>query len=187
MVGLSLIGAFALSQGGLVKGGLRLSYSKNSLGQRGNGQPAQPTRINTSHSMTASDATSPGSYAASGLSPSSSLNGIPYIANYVPGRNDSNDSGMASSFKSETPLSPLAVPFNGSALPHEAMVIATSPRLQRFPSSGSEGRQTRDGSLAPISPRAAFSAPWPMTSINPQGPQYAPGPGGFDMAFSRSS
>lgn len=179
------------SQGGLVKGGLRLSYSKNSLGQRGNAQPAQPTRINTSHSMTASDATSPGSYAAGGLSPSSSLNGIPYIANYVPGRNDSNESGMSSSFKSETPLSPLAVPFNGSSLPHEAMIIATSPRLQRFPSSGSEGRQTRGGSLAPISPRAAFSAPWPMTSINPQGPQYGnmavPGGGGYENTFSRSS
>jgi hypothetical protein len=167
-----------------VKGGLRLSYSKNSLGQRGNGQP--PTRINTSQSIvTMSDVTSPGSYA----SPSSSVNGMSYIANYVPGRNGSNDSGMAaSSFKSETPLSPLAVPFNSSALPQDTMVNVTSPRLQRFPSSGSEGRQTRDGSLASISPRAGFSAPWPMTSINPQATLH--GAASFqapDNGFPRSS
>jgi hypothetical protein len=174
-----------------------LSYSKNSLGQRGNGQP---TRINTSQSiLTMSDVTSPGSYIAGGgtgqssLSPTSSINGISYLANYVPGRTDSHNSGLSSSLDSKTLLSPLAVPFNSLALPPPSQVndIVTSPRLQRFPSSGSEGRQTRTGSLAPISPRAAFSAPWPMTSINPQGSLPYGGGGGLvhgpDNGFSRSS
>jgi hypothetical protein len=155
-----------------VKGGLRLSYSKNSLGQRGNGQP---TRINTSQSvMTVSNMTSPGSYAAGGpspLSPSASSNGLSFIPTFIPGRNNSGDSGLASSsFKSDTPLSPLAVPFNSSSLPHEMMVnVATSPRLQRFPSGGSEHRQGKDGIMVPISPRSGSSAPWPMTSISQNG------------------
>lgn len=151
-------------QGGVVKGGLRLSYSKNSLGQRSNNQPS---RINTGSGM--SDITSPGSFATgqSSLSPTSSTNGISFHPHY--GRTESQDSGLASSFKSETPLSPHAVPFNSSSLPatHDGLPNMTSPRLQRFPSTGSEGRQTKDGSLLSISPRAAFSSPWPMTSINP--------------------
>lgn len=148
--------------GGLVKGGLRLSYSKNSLGQRGNGQP---TRVNTGNSL--SDYTSPGSFSTSGpLSPTSSngaLNFIPFSS----GRQNSGDSAQASSFKSDTPLSPHAAPFNSSSLPQEM----ASPRLRRFPSGGSE-RQTKDGIMIPISPRAGFSAPWPMTSISQPTPNH---------------
>jgi len=101
--------------------------------------------------------TSPGSYAGGGpspLSPSASSNGLSFIPTFIPGRNNSGDSGLASSsFKSDTPLSPLAVPFNSSSLPHEMMVnVATSPRLQRFPSGGertSSGKGWDDGSHFP--------------------------------------
>ncbi|WVR03016.1 hypothetical protein IAU60_000005 [Kwoniella sp. DSM 27419] len=105
--------------GGLVKGGIRLSYSKNSLGQRGNAHPAGTSGglfggIAHTVALAGMSMTSPGA-----------THPIP-IANggYGQGMGDSRDSRRESA--AGTSLSPTAQPFNIS-LPNP-----TSPRSRYF-------------------------------------------------------
>jgi hypothetical protein len=154
--------------GGMIKGGLRLSYSKNSLGQRSNPKPPPPSLSQAS--LLASGFTSPSSWGQrSPLSPTSaSSNGFSFTAAYpapsqgvfeVPHARRSN-----SFVNNETPLSPLAAPFSTSfPAPPGASVL--SPRLQQMPIGADDTRQGKDGAFSPILPRASMAVPWKMSSM----------------------
>lgn len=139
-------------QGGLVKGGIRLSYSKNSLGQRGN---AHPAGVNTSlfggiaHTVALAGMSSPSTAAganngANAGSVGNGYNGLQLNNALLPSSNGTiapqsapipmpNGTRRGSEATHPTPsssgLSPTAQPFNAS------LPSATSPRSRYFGSS----------------------------------------------------
>mgnify|MGYP006950205240 FL=1 len=154
--------------GGLIKGGLRLSYSKNSLGQRSNPKPPPPSLSQTS--LLASGFTSPSSWGPrSPLSPNSaSSNGFSFTPAYpTPSQGvfDVPQTRRSNSFvNNDTPLSPLAAPFSTS-FPVPPGPNALSPRLQQMPIGVDDTRQGKDGAFSPILPRASMAVPWKMSSM----------------------
>ncbi|ORX35166.1 hypothetical protein BD324DRAFT_121250 [Kockovaella imperatae] len=130
--------------GGLVKGGIRLSYSKNSLGQRGNGHPSSgnPTMFGgIAHTV-----------ALAGMSPSSSAKHLHGASAAPPSSATTHSFGLQLSNGSSsspipmpdlrrgseavTALSPTAQPFSLGTSANSA-ASATSPRARYFGSSPS--------------------------------------------------
>ena len=115
-------------QGGLIKGGIRLSYSKNSLGQRGS---AHPPGINTpmfggiAHTVALagmSPTTTPSNaFGLQGLNGHSGPQSAPLPMPGMPGDGRRGSEG--------TSLSPTAQPFNAS------LPVTTSPRSRYFGTS----------------------------------------------------
>jgi hypothetical protein len=145
------INSHAHNQAGIVKGGIRLSYSKNSLGQRGS---AHPAGTNTSlfggiaHTVALAGMSSPSSQNGN----YSNGNGAGPHSAPIPMPNDVRRGSEVSG------LSPTAQPFNVS------LPIATSPRSRYFGSSPSQNGPTtstaqpiphssssQSGSFSPVS------------------------------------
>ncbi|KAJ9097734.1 hypothetical protein QFC21_004772 [Naganishia friedmannii] len=182
--------------GGMIKGGLRLSYSKNSLGQRTN--PKQPPPSLSQASLLTSGYTSPSSWGPrSPLSPTSaSSTGFSFTPAYpTPSQGvfEQPQTRRSNSFiNGETPLSPLAAPFSTSFSAAASSVLPASPRLQQMPISigMDETRQGKDGAFSPILPRAAVAVPWKMSSMNELGftlyPESSASSSGVPQHTSRS-
>jgi len=150
-------------QGGLVKGGIRLSYSKNSLGQRGS---SHPTGINSSilggiaHTVALAGMSSP--------STSNSVPGPGYGLQFQPGSGPNSQSAPISVRRSGDgmSLSPTAQPFNAT------LPTATSPRSRYFGSSPPNSSKDPQGGYHSYPP-------------NSQPPSVVgPGPGGNGGQFS---
>ncbi|KAJ9124195.1 hypothetical protein QFC22_000992 [Naganishia vaughanmartiniae] len=161
--------------GGMIKGGLRLSYSKNSLGQRTN--PKQPPPSLSQASLLTSGYTSPSAWGQrSPLSPTSaSSTGFSFTPAYPTPSQGGFEQPLtrrSNSFvNGETPLSPLAAPFSTSFSATVPAILPISPRLQQMPVGVGmdDARQGKDGAFSPILPRAAVAVPWKMSSMDELG------------------
>jgi hypothetical protein len=157
-------------QNGLVRGGIRIAYSRNPLGQRGSNFSPPTRTVPTPY--TSSIGGAPGPYIPIPLSPSAaSSNGLPFAMQY-----QSTTSGPSSTFRrpsESTPLSPQAPPFSVSSL--HSISGATSPR---FTQNGLHSPRE----YAPVSPPAPSSTtPWPT------GPSTAPSFSAFDAPRGRGN
>lgn len=164
---------------GLVKGGIRLSYSKNSLGQRGNShQQGMSSSMfgGIAHTVALAGMSSP---PANQMAPGSQGGGNYGLSQPVPigpPSNQNQDPRRASDGPSSS-LSPTAQPFNAPLPP-------TSPRSQRFygnerqPSSGAPGSNPGSAQSQPSNlntgqdPASAFNSYTP-TATTPGG-QFSP-------------
>ena len=157
--------------GGLVKGGIRLSYSKNSLGQRGNGYPAGAavggaaaaagSQYGAPHNVPMSpsaQAPTPGYGLQLSQAPAGAPTGPQSAPIPMPGdiRRRSESTG----------LSPTAQPFNAS------LPLAASPRSRYFGSSPS--RVDSYAFAAGSTPSSTQGQPIPAPSSSNTSAQFSP-------------
>jgi len=145
---------------GLVRGGIRIAYSRNPLGQRGS-QFSPPTRTVPTPYV---GGVGSGSYIQAPLSPSSvSSTGLAFGMQFSSVGTSGPPPTYRRTSESSTPLSPQAAPFSLS-------MSATSPRF-----SATNGMHSpRDH--APVSPPLPSSMPW----ISGTGPTGTPSFSAFD-------
>lgn len=130
---------------GLVKGGIRLSYSKNSLGQRGNShQQAMNSSMfgGIAHGVAVAGMsnTPSGTPLAPGQQGSYSLAASQPVPIGPPSGNQGGSGGDRRGGEGPSSLSPTAQPFNAP--------LPTSPRAQRFYDPATLDRQNSSGSAS---------------------------------------
>jgi hypothetical protein len=169
-------------QGGLVKGGIRLSYSKNSLGQRGSMHPAG---LNTSmfggiaHTVALAGMSSPSSANANSNTYGLQLSHVqghggsqitPGLGGQGPHSAPIPMPGDLRRTSDATTLSPNAQPFNAS------LPVATSPR-SRYYGSSPGAVSSNGGAMSATSPSFSF-APGSLGAGGSSGASSSNGSGG---------